>query len=145
MTMFGFFYLSTAKPPCANFDQCYDDMTPGRKKEKISMPQENTEKKMTNCPRCGKPILNGGIFTSHARFTLRCPWCQATLEIHIQPKIVTEVVKLGNGEPYKAPTGPAPTERTAPILDESGLEGLFDRPKAQGFRLVGYLYPEQKE
>jgi DNA-directed RNA polymerase subunit RPC12/RpoP len=56
-----------------------------------------SEEKMTNCPKCGKPILNGGHFTSHARFNIRCPWCQSTLMINIQPKIITEVIKIGNG------------------------------------------------
>ena len=56
---------------------------------------------MTNCPRCQKPILNEGVFTSPAKFNIRCPWCQATLEINILPRIVTEVIKLGNGESYK--------------------------------------------
>lgn len=110
-----------------------------------------TEKKMTNCPRCHKPILNGGIFTSHAKFTIRCPWCQATLEINIQPKIVTEVIKLGNGDTYKppeaaygSPSRPQTNEEIA-IDATGGPEELFARPKTAGFRLVGYLYPEQKE
>ncbi len=99
------------------------------------------EKKMTNCPRCHKPVLNGGIFTSHAKFTIRCPWCQATLEINIQPKIVTEVVKIGNGQSH-----PTTTEEAIVVKPETAQpEELFSTPKNSGFRLVGYLYPEKRE
>lgn len=103
------------------------------------------EKKMTNCPKCQKPILNGGVFTSHAKFTMRCPWCQATLEIHVQPKIITEVVKLGNGESLKPPGTGNLEEDSLSLQTPEEIEGLFGRSKAQGFRLVGYLYPEKRE
>lgn len=107
---------------------------------------------MTNCPRCSKPILNGGIFTSHAKFTIRCPWCQATLEINIQPRIVTEVIKIGNGDPAAMAARGEAVDRPAQIPhfeaqhNATGKpEELFAKPKGAGFRLVGYLYPEQRE
>jgi hypothetical protein len=85
------------------------------------------EEKMTNCPKCGKPILNGGLFTSHARFNIRCPWCQSTLMINIQPKIVTEVIKIGNGNDM--------------MTDPSGLDS--ENSDQRKIRLEGYYYPDK--
>lgn len=103
------------------------------------MPVE-LEKKMTNCPRCNKPILNGGSFTSHAKFTIRCPWCQATLEINVQPKIITEVIKLGNG------TNSGDFEiRTPQSSEKREFEKLFEHSQTHAYRLIGYLYPEKRE
>ncbi len=114
-----------------------------------------SEEKMTNCPKCQKPILNGGLFTSPAKFTIRCPWCQATLQINIQPKIVTEVIKLGNGDvappPETQKTQPAQTA-TSGIDDHSAVPSVqstdfqgspppaFELARGQGFKLV--LFPE---
>lgn len=65
--------------------------------EILRIVMDNMDKKMTNCPKCSKPILNGGMFTSTARFNMRCPWCQTTLEVIIQPKITTGIVRtVGN-------------------------------------------------
>lgn len=86
---------------------------------------------MTNCPKCQKPILNEGVFTSAASFNMRCPWCQATLGINVKPKIVTEVIKLANGDPYR----PAPSGNQN---NEAQIQDPFKKPQ---FRLVGYLYP----
>lgn len=125
---------------------------------------------MTNCPKCQRPILNEGIFTSPAKFNMRCPWCQATLEVNIQPKIVTEVIKLANGEPYKpenkepkpqilaesadfslaAPpiTGSANQVSHIPLNVENKLPISFKNgsnpQKPTVFKLIGYLYPEDE-
>lgn len=112
------------------------------------------EEKMTNCPKCGKPILNGGLFTSPAKFNIRCPWCQATLQINIQPKIVTEVIKLGNGDIPKQEIKQEQTQRfdfpqeMAESINYKPL--LTDKPKtmvplANGMKLVGYLFAEEPE
>jgi len=100
--------------------------------------QMQIEKKMTNCPECNKPILNGGVFPSHAKFSMRCPWCQATLEINIQPRILTELIRPGSKKTEETPLAK---------LDESGefteTEGLKEAPKT--YRLVGHVYPESKD
>lgn len=44
---------------------------------------------MTHCPKCSKPLLNGGQFSGWAEFSMRCPWCQAIVVVSIQPKITT--------------------------------------------------------
>ena len=75
------------------------------------------EKKMTNCPACQKPVLNEGQFTAFTQFNIRCPWCQATMTISVQPRIVAELVKA-------VPKG---TPSTTPR-----------------FKLVGYVYPEDQ-
>jgi len=108
---------------------------------------------MTNCPKCGKPILNGGIFTSHARFTIRCPWCQSTLQINIQPKIVTEVIKLGNGNGDGKSTEPIPNLKEGEkdiarmfYSDEQAQQGNSQSANSKGsMKLVGYLYPEEDD
>lgn len=121
------------------------------------------EEKMTNCPKCGKPILNGGLFTSPAKFNIKCPWCQATLQINVQPKIVTEVVKLANGDTPKQAEKPKIGEELDDIF-----EGLYSKPEpmntqptqkreehlkpgipyklnGKGIKFVGYLYPDDQE
>ena len=77
------------------------------------------EKKMTNCPACQKPVLNEGQFTAFTQFNIRCPWCQATMTISVQPRIVAELVKA-------IPKGTPP--------------GLPPR-----YKLVGYMYPEDQQ
>lgn len=108
---------------------------------------------MTNCPKCNRPILNGGLFTSPARFTIRCPWCQATLQINIQPKIVTEVMKIGNGNGSSS----SPAELYAPPnLYSAPAIGGFQKPDSpereisqkvqimgKNYKFVGHLYPDE--
>jgi phage FluMu protein Com len=53
-----------------------------------------TEYKMTNCPECQKPILNGGVFNSTAQFKMKCPWCKVTLSVMVKSKIVAEVIDI---------------------------------------------------
>lgn len=77
---------------------------------------------MTNCPACQKPVLNEGQFTAFTQFHIRCPWCQATVSISVQPRIVAELV------------------RTAPTARESS-----SAPGMKRFKLVGYAYPEEQE
>jgi len=107
----------------------------------------NEEKKMTNCPKCQKPVLNEGVFTSAARFNMRCPWCQATLEINVKPKIITEVIKLANGDPYR----PTPNQGTQPPIAFGkepirGLGGETAQPQeGPRFKLVGYLYQDDEK
>lgn len=100
------------------------------------------EEKMTNCPRCQKPILNGGIFTAPAKFNIRCPWCQATLQINVQPKIITEVVKLANGD-----TDKFGEKKDNP--NNTGLTQIYpeadDANKSKPMRLTGYLYMDKEE
>jgi endogenous inhibitor of DNA gyrase (YacG/DUF329 family) len=56
-----------------------------------------TEEKMTNCPKCGKPILNGGVFTAPTRFNIRCPWCQSRLQITVHSKLVSKIRDQADG------------------------------------------------
>ena len=91
-----------------------------------------TEEKMTNCPRCQKPILNGGVFAAPARFNIRCPWCQATLQVNIQTRITTEVVKIGGMDPAKEFGKPENPNPSGDYFDGG------DKP----IKLTGYLYPE---
>lgn len=108
----------------------------------------NEEKKMTNCPKCGKPILNEGVFTSAARFNMRCPWCQATLEINVKPKIITEVIKLANGEPVIRPAPSGQAVASSPNQASFGLNQITDgnnQPEKPRFKLVGYLYPDDNK
>jgi phage FluMu protein Com len=51
------------------------------------------EDKMTNCPACGKPVLNEGQFTSFLQFNLKCPWCQTMLKVTVQPKVTALIVR----------------------------------------------------
>ena len=48
--------------------------------------------KTANCTNCNKPILNEGQFFSFLQFSMRCPWCQSTLHIAVQPKIIVQSV-----------------------------------------------------
>jgi uncharacterized protein with PIN domain len=52
---------------------------------------------MTHCPKCHKPLFNGGHFSGWAEFCLRCPWCQTAVAVTIQPKI-TASIKDAEGE-----------------------------------------------
>lgn len=94
------------------------------------------EKKMTNCPNCNKPILNGGVFPSHAKFSMRCPWCHATLEVSIQPRILTELIKTAQKDKELTPLA---------TVDEKNEEQNFQKPfeKAKTYRLVGHVFPEE--
>lgn len=111
---------------------------------------------MTNCPKCGKPILNGGLFTSPAKFNIKCPWCQATLQINIQPRIVTEVVKLANGDSPKPAEKPQIGEELDDIFaglystqepmqqnNEPIKPGIPYKLKGKGVKFVGFLYPDE--
>ena len=113
------------------------------------------EKKMANCPKCQKPILNEGIFTASVRFNMRCAWCQSTLEINVQPKIVTEVIKLANGDSVREiyenghkihyetqKTVPIPTKASGQLPLSNGELDVKDINQ-RGFRIVGYFYPEE--
>ncbi|MBI2607554.1 MAG: hypothetical protein HYW51_01890 [Candidatus Doudnabacteria bacterium] len=122
---------------------------------------------MTNCPKCGKPILNGGLFTSPAKFNIKCPWCQATLQINIQPRIVTEVIKLGNGETPKNGdpvrhvvrsekaesgedvddifTGLYSMQEPMQKKEEHLKPGIPYKLNGKGIKFVGYLYPDDRE
>lgn len=128
---------------------------------KLCTPMLMLEEKMTNCPKCNRPILNGGLFTSPARFTIRCPWCQATLQINIQPKIVTEVVKIGNGHlqtssgPMGGSSSPADLYAPASLYPGAIIDG-FQKPSSlereisqkvqimgKTYKFVGHLYPDE--
>lgn len=60
----------------------------------------HTEKKVSHCPSCQKPVLNNGQFASPVTFSIRCPWCQQNLKITVQVRIVTE---LAAPDPIPAP------------------------------------------
>lgn len=47
---------------------------------------------MSNCSVCHKPILNSGDFSSPAKFKIRCPWCQSTLQVSVSMKITVEEI-----------------------------------------------------
>ena len=76
---------------------------------------------MTNCPACQKPVLNEGQFTAFTQFNIRCPWCQATMTISVQPRIVAELVKATAVQAKEAPATPS------------------------SYKLVGYVYPEDQQ
>ena len=95
------------------------------------------EEKMTNCPHCRKPILNGGVFTSPAKFTIRCPWCQATLAITIMPKIIAEVIKLDHEDVRQAESGFGDGKLG------SNKETVHASDAVPGFKVVGYMYPAE--
>lgn len=57
---------------------------------------------MSNCPACGKPILNCGDFGAPARFRIRCPWCKSILQVTVRMKITVDAVQL---EPLFQETG----------------------------------------
>ena len=112
---------------------------------------------MTHCPKCHKPILNGGLFTSAAKFKMRCPWCQATLQVDVQPKIVTRVAKLANGEPltisqeqewlpYEESTQPFSVSESPAgeieLNNRDDLEKLIQRAKDRGLKIVIQLQPD---
>lgn len=90
------------------------------------------EEKMTNCPKCRKPILNGGVFTSPAKFTMRCPWCQVTLSINVMTKIITDVVE--DSEIMR------PQHAYAEV-ENSRKETVRMTDDGKGFKVVGYMYP----
>ncbi|MDP4000623.1 MAG: hypothetical protein Q8P83_00025 [bacterium] len=127
------------------------------------------EEKMTNCPKCGKPILNGGLFTSPAKFNIKCPWCQATLQINIQPRIVTEVIKLANGDTPKIGDQMKHVIRSEGSQNRQEVDDVFEelysmqeppmlkkdaeqlkpgipyKLNGKGVKFVGYLYPDDQE
>jgi hypothetical protein len=43
--------------------------------------------KLTHCPKCHKPLLNGARFFGNAQFNLRCPWCQSVVTVTVQQQI----------------------------------------------------------
>jgi phage FluMu protein Com len=105
----------------------------------MSMPGVWPLEKVSHCPNCQKIILTGGQFTGSAEFNIRCPWCQTNIEISIQPKIMTRAVKSSS------------VDQTAyvdssPIAKNQSVEGRRDsRVTDGGMRIVGYLYPEEKQ
>lgn len=93
------------------------------------------EEKMTNCPKCRKPILNGGVFTSPAKFTMRCPWCQVTLSINVMPKIITEIIEdVDHAGRAAFAQAEAPVKETVRMNDDG-----------KGFKVVGYMYPADQK
>lgn len=47
--------------------------------------------RMTHCPQCSKPLLNGAQFWGVAEFCLRCPSCHTDVIVSIQTKITATV------------------------------------------------------
>lgn len=78
---------------------------------------------------------------------MRCPWCQATLEISVQPRIIAEVLNLRDKQPVSArmnqPENDLP--ESSIVLEHASIDQkrLASNGK-QGIRVVGYLYQEEK-
>lgn len=114
------------------------ETTPSRKPSSFMQ-----ESKMTHCPKCHKPVLNGGQFWGFAQFTIKCPWCQTVIAVTVQQQIQA---KLKTPEPTPV------YSHTADFNGLSGSDGLdFEAamPGAQpdssgedGFKVVGYIYPQ---
>ena len=107
-----------------------------------------TETKMTHCPKCHKPLMTGGQFSSWAQFTIRCAWCQAVTLIIIQPSIN---VSLKNSEALIQNDFEQPSQQFIfnGMADgkSSGNEkvGSSQPMSNDGIKVVGYLYPQDKE
>ena len=101
------------------------------------------ETKMTHCPKCHKPLLNGGQFSAWAQFTIRCAWCQAVVQVSVQPSIS---VSLKNGETVSQGSFDEPSQ----FMFNGTMDKSFDSDKmhttpqmaGEGFKVVGYLYPQ---
>lgn len=101
------------------------------------------EKKIGHCPKCQKPIFNGGIFMAAAQFKMRCSWCQTTLDVHVQPRVVVQqsapdsaISNFGHDKNSHDQNGLNETEMAPLAKTASGLPGL---------KLIGYLYSEDSE
>ena len=101
---------------------------------------------MTHCPKCHKPLLNGGQFSSSAQFTIRCAWCQAVVVVTVQPSIY---VSLKTSEPSSL-NG---FEESSQFMFNGTMDKSFATEKmpghlaqtpADGFKVVGYLYPQEE-
>ncbi len=100
------------------------------------------DNKMTHCPKCHKPVLNGGQFWGSAQFTIKCPWCQSVITLSVQQQIL---VRLKNPEP--TPTFHSDPECAQSINNEP--TGFESPPQTQssedGYKVVGYIYPQNEK
>lgn len=98
------------------------------------------ENKMTHCPKCHKPVLNGGQFWGSAQFTIKCPWCQTVIVISVQPQIVA---RLKNPEPMN---GFSPVPEYGQSSEPTGFESPARTAQVgeDGFKVVGYIYPQNE-
>ena len=99
------------------------------------------ETKMTHCPKCHKPLLNGAKFLGNAQFNLRCPWCQAVVTVTVQQQIVANL-RAAEGQP---PVSPELKDFYASPSQESEgqvqVSGTLRSASGEGFKVVGFLYP----
>ena len=81
------------------------------------------QNRMTHCPKCSKPLLNSGQFWGWAEFCLRCPWCQASVEVAIQPKITVSLKAPGQSDlnPGK-PVFHSPSEEYRPERQQAAAD-----------------------
>lgn len=107
--------------------------------------------KVSHCPECQKPLISGGQFTGSAEFNMRCPWCQATVEVSIQPRINVRAIKAG--QPRFASASPqqpyaAFQKKAGEEIGSIGLEfDAAENPtsKDKGMKIVGYIYPHDSD
>lgn len=106
------------------------------------------EKKVTHCPKCQKPTMNGGQFMGAAQFKIKCPWCQAVLRITVQPKITAEILNGEEARHLQDSFNPfANQSSNEPINSE--FENFEDSSEKSGIppsgmKVVGYLYPDKQ-
>ncbi len=110
-----------------------------------------SENKMTHCPKCHKPLLNGAQFSGAAQFNLRCPWCQAIVTVTVQQQILTNLKTSDPGsvggemaEFYRTETSQAhsPAFGQEPISFQQSPSGQAQ--ENSGFKVVGFLYPQKE-
>jgi len=108
-----------------------------------------TEKKVTHCPKCQKPTMNGGQFMGAAQFKIKCPWCQAVLRITVQPKITAEIITGVEAQNLNDSYDPFEHQPLPDEMFEStqGTQHSADQSTAipkSGMKVTGYLYPDKQ-
>ena len=105
--------------------------------------------KMTHCPKCRKPLLNGAKFMGNAQFNLRCPWCQSIVTVTVQQQIFANLKTPDVATPAESPeladfynqasSEPATRQEKTFLVNSTESKTLEN-----GLKLVGYLYSSEE-
>ncbi len=105
------------------------------------------DKKVTHCPKCQKPTLNGGQFMGAAQFKIKCPWCQVILRITVQPKVTAEIISEDESgqmqDTFPTFLDHASMESDPNLFGGHGQSGQAKIPES-GMKVIGYLYPDKQ-
>lgn len=90
-------------------------------KLKINHGLKIMENKVAHCPKCQKPVLTEAQFNAPVKFYMRCPSCQARLQVRVMVRVLTELIT--NDVVMKPENADSP--RVISVQDESAAAFKF--------------------